>query len=239
MLTSALPPPCCASQVNGRYIKKRIHVRIEHVTPSRCHEEFLRRCKENDAARHAAKVCVWVGSGGVAGSFDGTEPTEAGARRSARQAPFVSQCMHCVCGAQLACCRVEDGTLAARPCLTVHPNPCHGPQVEGKPLPALKRQPKGPRTEGIMLKNVKMETITGEAAGGGRRGSGAAGRQEGQEFGACVPISGCVLCGGMDWCFSRTIGCSPSRRFILPVLPPPPQLGPAAVPYDIVREGLL
>lgn len=58
-------------QVNGRYIKKRIHVRIEHVTPSRCHEEFLRRCKENDAARHEAKVgagcwaaqhsCLWPG----------------------------------------------------------------------------------------------------------------------------------------------------------------------------------
>ena len=42
--------------MNGRYIKKRIHVRIEHVQPSRCHEEFLRRCKENDAARHEAKV---------------------------------------------------------------------------------------------------------------------------------------------------------------------------------------
>ncbi|PSC71066.1 argonaute 1 isoform B [Micractinium conductrix] len=74
-------------QVNGRYIKKRIHVRIEHVQPSRCHEEFLRRCKENDAARHEAKV-------------------------------------------------------------------------NGTPLPTLKRQPKGPRTEGIMLENVTMESIT-------------------------------------------------------------------------------
>ncbi len=81
----ALPAP----QVNGRYIKKRIHVRIEHVTPSRCHEEFLRRCKENDAARHEAKVA-------------GTAP------------------------------------------------------------PVLKRQPKGPRTEGFTLENVKMETITRE-----------------------------------------------------------------------------
>ena len=43
-------------QVNGRYINKRIHVRIEHVRPSRCHEEFLRRCKANDEARHHAKV---------------------------------------------------------------------------------------------------------------------------------------------------------------------------------------
>lgn len=86
----ALVPP--ALQVNGRYIKKRIHVRIEHVTPSRCHEEFLRRCKENDAARHEAKVA-------------GTAP------------------------------------------------------------PVLKRQPKGPRTEGFTLENVKMETITREPWG--------------------------------------------------------------------------
>ncbi|KAI3437974.1 hypothetical protein D9Q98_000418 [Chlorella vulgaris] len=74
-------------QVNGRYIKKRIHVRVEHVSPSRCHDEFLRRCKENDEARHAAKV-------------------------------------------------------------------------SGTPAPPMKRQPKGPRTEGFTLENVKMETIT-------------------------------------------------------------------------------
>jgi hypothetical protein len=73
--------------VNGRYIKKRIHVRVEHVSPSRCHDEFLRRCKENDEARHAAKV-------------------------------------------------------------------------SGTPAPPMKRQPKGPRTEGFTLENVKMETIT-------------------------------------------------------------------------------
>ena len=42
-------------QVNGRIINKRIHVRIEHVAPSRCKEEFLRRRKENDAAKHEAK----------------------------------------------------------------------------------------------------------------------------------------------------------------------------------------
>ena len=50
-------------QVNGRIINKRIHVRIEHVAPSRCKEEFLRRRKENDAAKHEAKqkggACPW------------------------------------------------------------------------------------------------------------------------------------------------------------------------------------
>ena len=43
-------------QVNGRYIRKRLHVRIEHVNPSRCHEDFLQRVKTNDEAKHAAKV---------------------------------------------------------------------------------------------------------------------------------------------------------------------------------------
>ena len=42
--------------MNGRIINKRIHVRIEHVRPSRCREEFLQRCKENDEKKHAAKV---------------------------------------------------------------------------------------------------------------------------------------------------------------------------------------
>mmetsp|Transcript_5454 Transcript_5454/g.15502 ORF Transcript_5454/g.15502 Transcript_5454/m.15502 type:complete len:166 (-) Transcript_5454:78-575(-) len=74
-------------QVNGRYIKKRLHVRVEHVKPSRCHEAFLRRCKENDEARHKAHLA-------------------------------------------------------------------------GEPVPVTKRQPKGPRTEGFMLENVSMETIT-------------------------------------------------------------------------------
>lgn len=35
---------------------KRIHVRIEHVKPSRCKEEFLRRSKENDEIKHEAKL---------------------------------------------------------------------------------------------------------------------------------------------------------------------------------------
>mmetsp|Transcript_8978 Transcript_8978/g.25811 ORF Transcript_8978/g.25811 Transcript_8978/m.25811 type:complete len:165 (-) Transcript_8978:247-741(-) len=42
-------------EVNGRIMKKRIHVRIEHVAPSRCREEFLRRVKSNDEAKHQAK----------------------------------------------------------------------------------------------------------------------------------------------------------------------------------------
>ena len=42
--------------VRGRIMRKRIHVRIEHVRKSRCNEAFLNRVKENDAAKHAAKA---------------------------------------------------------------------------------------------------------------------------------------------------------------------------------------
>jgi len=42
-------------EVNGRIIPKRIHVRIEHVHPSRCRDEFLNRVKSNDEAKHVAK----------------------------------------------------------------------------------------------------------------------------------------------------------------------------------------
>ncbi len=42
-------------QVNGRVIKKRIHVRVEHVQPSRCREDFLQRKERNDRLKHEAK----------------------------------------------------------------------------------------------------------------------------------------------------------------------------------------
>ena len=42
--------------VNGRIIEKRIHVRIEHVRPSTCQREILRRKKENEAAKVEATL---------------------------------------------------------------------------------------------------------------------------------------------------------------------------------------
>merc|ERR1712048_861288 len=36
--------------VGNRILKKRIHVRVEHVRKSRCREDFLRRVVENDRA---------------------------------------------------------------------------------------------------------------------------------------------------------------------------------------------
>merc|ERR1719158_2622164 len=41
--------------VNTRQLKKRIHVRIEHVRKSRCNEDFLKRVKANDVIRQEAK----------------------------------------------------------------------------------------------------------------------------------------------------------------------------------------
>jgi hypothetical protein len=43
-------------QVNGRIIKKRIHVRVEHVRPSRCREEFLQRRTKNEELKKDAKA---------------------------------------------------------------------------------------------------------------------------------------------------------------------------------------
>merc|ERR1712078_298808 len=41
--------------VQSRQLRKRLHVRVEHVRKSRCNEEFLKRVRENDEIKHAAK----------------------------------------------------------------------------------------------------------------------------------------------------------------------------------------
>lgn len=45
-----------SSQVNGRIISKQIHVRVEHVSPSKCRDELKRRVKENEATKKAARA---------------------------------------------------------------------------------------------------------------------------------------------------------------------------------------
>lgn len=42
--------------VGNRIMKKRLHVRVEHVVPSRCREEFLSRRASNDAKKKEAKA---------------------------------------------------------------------------------------------------------------------------------------------------------------------------------------
>lgn len=41
--------------MGNRFICKRIHVRIEHVQPSRCREDFLQRREANDKVKAEAK----------------------------------------------------------------------------------------------------------------------------------------------------------------------------------------
>jgi large subunit ribosomal protein L21e len=41
--------------VGNRQLRKRIHVRVEHVRRSRCNENFLDRVKKGDAIRAEAK----------------------------------------------------------------------------------------------------------------------------------------------------------------------------------------
>ena len=46
----------CIFQVGNRIIRKRIHVRVEHVQPSRCDEEFRLRKVKNDQLKAEAKA---------------------------------------------------------------------------------------------------------------------------------------------------------------------------------------
>jgi hypothetical protein len=43
-------------QVNGRIMRKRIHVRVEHIVPSRCREDFLKRRTEHENLKKEAKA---------------------------------------------------------------------------------------------------------------------------------------------------------------------------------------
>merc|ERR1712107_542697 len=42
--------------VGNRQLRKRLHVRLEHLRKSRCNEAFLKRVKENDVKKAAAKA---------------------------------------------------------------------------------------------------------------------------------------------------------------------------------------
>jgi large subunit ribosomal protein L21e len=42
-------------QIKGRIIHKRLHVRVEHVKPSRCQEEFKNRVAEHEKVKAEAK----------------------------------------------------------------------------------------------------------------------------------------------------------------------------------------
>merc|ERR1712046_331380 len=42
-------------RIRGRIIPKKMNIRIEHLRPSRCREEFLNRVKANDKLKQEAK----------------------------------------------------------------------------------------------------------------------------------------------------------------------------------------
>merc|ERR1712061_780203 len=42
--------------VGNRQMRKRLHVRVEHVRKSRCNEAFLKRVKTNDQKKRDAKL---------------------------------------------------------------------------------------------------------------------------------------------------------------------------------------
>jgi hypothetical protein len=52
----AVPKKHRSVQVNGRIMRKRIHVRVEHIVPSRCREDFLKRRTEHEALKKDAKA---------------------------------------------------------------------------------------------------------------------------------------------------------------------------------------
>ncbi|KAG0723128.1 60S ribosomal protein L21 [Chionoecetes opilio] len=43
-------------RVKGKILAKRLNIRVEHLTHSRCREDFKRRVKENDVIRHEANA---------------------------------------------------------------------------------------------------------------------------------------------------------------------------------------
>merc|ERR1712032_196740 len=42
--------------IGNRQLRKRLHVRLEHLRQSRCNEAFLKRVKENDVKKRDAKL---------------------------------------------------------------------------------------------------------------------------------------------------------------------------------------
>jgi large subunit ribosomal protein L21e len=43
-------------RVRHRILQKRINIRVEHIRPSKCRQDFLNRVKENEKKKHEAKA---------------------------------------------------------------------------------------------------------------------------------------------------------------------------------------
>lgn len=103
-------------QVGNRIIRKRIHVRVEHVRPSRCREDFLKRREENDKARIAAKK---------AGKTFSTKDVKRLPQVRERGRRWLTACCRvvtwacCWPGAGCGCCWLTIGRVGG--CVTVVP----------------------------------------------------------------------------------------------------------------------
>lgn len=106
--------------VRNRQLKKRIHIRVEHVRPSKCRQEFLNRRAENEKhkklvrAGQAGAFCASVRPSG--GGIMLTRPTRAPA---------------CACAP--AACRVCSPQAAEAPAGSapprLHPEGAHHPRA--------------------------------------------------------------------------------------------------------------
>lgn len=74
------PTPQSTKQVNGKILKKKINVRIEHIRPSTSRKEWIERVKQNELQKKAVKAgekrewlsLVWSDGGGAAGGLHGS-----------------------------------------------------------------------------------------------------------------------------------------------------------------------
>eukprot|EP00475_Leptophrys_vorax_P041448 TRINITY_DN78180_c0_g1_i1.p2 TRINITY_DN78180_c0_g1~~TRINITY_DN78180_c0_g1_i1.p2 ORF type:complete len:239 (-),score=22.23 TRINITY_DN78180_c0_g1_i1:283-999(-) len=147
-------------RVNTRIVRKRIHVRIEHITPSRCDEDFKARVKANEARKKATAEAK-AAAGGVKTKSVATKPVVPEALKGLpldvgpislnfllalderNKRPKKSE-------AQIAAARAAD--KAKRDAKFAE-----GPVVSSEP--PVKRKPAGPRP-GFLVPGMTMETVT-------------------------------------------------------------------------------
>lgn len=160
--------------VGGRIIKKRIHVRIEHVQPSQCRAEFLRRRADNDQKRAEAKKsggawpfkagrcfalpkCCWRPTSCQAGGACASRAMLLGCPLACDTPGVVnaSECIHPECQRTMHRPSLPSHLSLCAACTNPCPAAPYPPAVKMGPQ---KRLPAGPKGS-VMLKGVKMETV--------------------------------------------------------------------------------
>ena len=156
-------------QIGHRILRKRIHVRIEHVAPSRCREEFLIRQAKNDQIKHEAKE-----RGGRASRCYGS--SEAGSACLWSEAIYVLRVDATVLRRLASIistydCMCWHGNIAGSvdcmqrchehvTCVSLCWHLCLSPEcTDAEKPPKTKRGIAQPR-EGFMIEDVKAQTVT-------------------------------------------------------------------------------